>query len=57
MIHCRTREEAAVVARTIQSQIGIAEYRILFSEREFKKSRVEYFVEQVASPPVPGART
>ena len=57
MIHCRSREEAAAVAGTIQSQIGIAEYRILFSEREFKKSRVEYFVEQVASPPVPEART
>lgn len=48
MIHCRTREEAAEVAKTIQSQINVSEYRILFSEREFKKSRVEYFVEQVA---------
>ena len=49
MIHCRTREEAAETAKTIQSQIGISEYRILFSEREFKKSRVEYFVEPVAA--------
>ena len=49
MIHCRTREEAAETAKTIQSQIGINEYRILFSEREFKKSRVEYFVEPVAA--------
>ena len=48
MIHCRTREEAAEVAKTIQSQINVSEYRILFSEREFKKSRVEYFVEQMA---------
>ena len=45
MIHCRTRDEAADIARTIQSQIGIEQYRILFSEREFKKSRVEYFVD------------
>ena len=45
MIHCRSREEAAEMASTIQSQVGIPEYRILFSEREFKKSRVEYFVE------------
>lgn len=49
MIHCRTREEAAETARTIQSQIGVTEYRILFSEREFKKSRVEYFVDPVAA--------
>ena len=46
MIHCRTRDEAAEVAKTIQSHIGIPEYRILFSEREFKKSRVRYFVEE-----------
>lgn len=45
MIHCRTRQEAAKVASKIQSHIRIPEYRILFSEREFKKSRVEYFVE------------
>lgn len=45
MIHCRTRREAAKVASTIQSHIHIPEYRILFSEREFKKSRVAYFVE------------
>lgn len=44
MIHCRTRDEASEIARTIQSQIGIEHYNILFSEREFKKSRVEYFV-------------
>ena len=44
MIHCRTRDEAADIAKIIQSQIGIEEHRILFSEREFKKSRVEYFV-------------
>lgn len=45
MVHCRTRVEAATVASTIQSHIHIPEYRILFSEREFKKSRVEYFTE------------
>ncbi len=44
MIHCRTRDEASDIARIIQSHIGIKQYRILFSEREFKKSRVEYFV-------------
>ena len=33
------------VAKTIQNQIDVDEYKILFSSREFKKTRVEYFVE------------
>jgi len=45
MIHCKTHDEAYDVAKTIQSQIDVNEYKILFSSREFKKTRVEYFVE------------
>lgn len=45
MIHCRSEAEACEMADTIHRQIGIDEYRILFSAREFKKTRVEYFVE------------
>lgn len=45
MIHCKGTEEAEEMAKTIQNQIGVSEYRILFSTREFKKTRVEYFVE------------
>ena len=45
MIHCRSHDEAGDVAKIIQNQINVDEYRILFSEREFKKTRVEYFVE------------
>ena len=45
MIHCKTHEEAYDVAKTIQDQIDVNEYIILFSSREFKKTRVEYFVE------------
>ena len=45
MIHCKTRGEAHEMAKTIQKQIGVDDYRILFSSREFKKTRVEYFVE------------
>ena len=45
MIHCKSIEEAGEVAKIIQNQINVNEYRILFSEREFKKTRVEYFVE------------
>ena len=33
------------MAKTIQNQIHIDDYKILFSTREFKKTRVEYFVE------------
>tara|TARA_B100000029_G_scaffold451194_1_gene475567 strand:+ start:697 stop:1710 length:1014 start_codon:yes stop_codon:yes gene_type:complete len=45
MIHCKSFDEAGVVAGQIQKQINVDEYKILFSSREFKKTRVEYFVE------------
>ena len=45
MIHCKTHDEAHEMAKTIQKQIQVDEYQILFSSREFKKTRVEYFVE------------
>ena len=45
MIHCKSQDEAEEMAKTIQSQINVDEYMILFSAREFKKIRVEYFVE------------
>ena len=45
MIHCKTHDEAYDVAKTIQNQIDVNDYKILFSSREFKKTRVEYFVE------------
>ncbi len=45
MIHCKTREDAANMAKDIQTQIHVEDYKILFSAREFKKTRVEYFVE------------
>jgi DNA-binding Lrp family transcriptional regulator len=46
MIHCKTQDEAHGVAKTIQDQIHVDDYDILFSTREFKKIRVEYFVEK-----------
>lgn len=46
MIHCKSEDEANEMAKTIQSQINVSDYKILFSAREFKKTRVEYFVEQ-----------
>lgn len=46
MIHCKSEDEAESMAKTIQKQINVNDYKILFSAREFKKTRVEYFVEQ-----------
>jgi len=46
MIHCKTQDEAHEVAKTLQNQINVDDYNILFSSREFKKIRVEYFVEK-----------
>ena len=46
MIHCKSEDEAKNMAKEIQNEIHVDEYKILFSAREFKKTRVEYFVEQ-----------
>jgi len=46
MIHCKSQEEATDMAKEIQNQINVDEYKILFSAKEFKKTRVEYFVEK-----------
>lgn len=45
MIHCRSQSEARETAEQIQNQIGVDDYTILFSSREFKKTRVRYFAE------------
>ncbi len=45
MVHCKSNEEAQKIAQEIEGQINVREYKILFSSREFKKTRVEYFVE------------
>jgi len=45
MIHCKTQSEANEMAKKIQDQINVDDYKILFSSREFKKTRLEYFVE------------
>ena len=45
MIHCKSMDEASEMAAEIQKQVSVDEYKILFSAKEFKKTRVEYFVE------------
>jgi DNA-binding Lrp family transcriptional regulator len=45
MIHARTIESAKKIAIELSNFVGINEYRILFSSREFKKERVKYFLD------------
>ncbi len=44
MVHARTLEAAEKMAVEMSETIGIKDYQILFSSREFKKERVKYFV-------------
>ena len=44
MIHARTLPAAEKMAVEMSETIGIKDYQILFSSREFKKERVKYFV-------------
>ena len=44
MVHARTLEAAERMAAEMSETLGIKDYQILFSSREFKKERVKYFV-------------
>ena len=44
MVHARTLDAAEKMAVEMSDAIGIHDYQILFSSREFKKERVKYFV-------------
>lgn len=44
MVHARTLETAKKMAVEVSEIVGIKDYQILFSSREFKKERVKYFV-------------
>jgi len=43
MVHGRSREECEAVVKEMAGRIEYKEYRLLYSEREFKKSSMEYF--------------
>jgi DNA-binding Lrp family transcriptional regulator len=45
MVHARTKEACEKMGTEMSKHIGITDYRILFSSREFKKERVKYFEE------------
>jgi len=44
MIHATSQDQCEDVAREICEATGITEYRLLYSTREYKKTRVKYFV-------------
>jgi siroheme decarboxylase len=44
MVHARTLDAAEKMAVEMSDAIGIHDFQILFSSREFKKERVKYFV-------------
>lgn len=43
MVHGRTREDCESIARRLGRAVGLMDYRILFSIREFKKIRLKLF--------------
>lgn len=48
MLHGKSKEEVEQIAEMISKKIGISEYTILFSVREFKKSSMQYFMPEIA---------
>jgi DNA-binding Lrp family transcriptional regulator len=45
MIHAHERAECEAVAQELAEKSGIDEYKILYSHTEYKKERVQYFLE------------
>lgn len=47
MIHGQDRSEVTTLCHQIAGKIGVNDYQLLFSEREFKKSSMTYFPEHL----------
>lgn len=45
MIHGKTKKECAEIAEMISRKVGITDYRMLCSTREFKKTSMQYYSE------------
>jgi len=43
MVHGNSKKDCFRVARMISQKTGVSEYRLLFSEREFKKTSMTYY--------------
>lgn len=44
MIHCRSRDTCRALAETLSRETGLTDFNLLYSTREFKKTRVKYLV-------------
>ena len=44
MIHATSDDQCEQVARDLSADTEISEYKLLYSTREYKKTRVRYFV-------------
>lgn len=44
MVHGRTRDECRRVADRLATEVGVKQYKVVFSTREFKKVSPRYFV-------------
>ena len=44
MVHALSREKCEEIARQMSEEIGISDYAILYSTKEYKKERVKYYV-------------
>jgi len=47
MVHGPSRERCHEIARALAGQTGLDDYVVLFSEREFKKQRLRYFLPEL----------
>jgi DNA-binding Lrp family transcriptional regulator len=43
MVHGSNREDCHKIARRLSREVGIDDYTLLFSQKEFKKTSMEYF--------------
>jgi DNA-binding Lrp family transcriptional regulator len=46
MIHATSKERCEAIAREISERTAITDYQVLYSYREYKKTRVKYFAEE-----------
>jgi DNA-binding Lrp family transcriptional regulator len=44
MVHARTRKACERIAERLVKEVGITQYKLVFSTREFKKTSPRYFV-------------
>ncbi|MCC7108777.1 MAG: hypothetical protein IT382_05785 [Deltaproteobacteria bacterium] len=47
MIHGPDNDAVSVVAARLAAEVGVADYAVLFSAREFKKARLRYFLPEL----------